>query len=167
VPNRAIRVCFVCLGNICRSPTAEGVFRLLVAEAELSSAIEIDSAGTGAWHEGEPPDARSRAAAARRGIRVDGRARPFSASDFERFEYVIAMDRENRRDLIELAPTPEAHARIALLRDFEPATGRGRSRDVPDPYYGGDDGFERVLDICEASCRGLLEHLLREHAQLR
>jgi protein-tyrosine phosphatase len=156
------RVCFVCLGNLCRSPTAEGVLRALVEAEGLGSAIEIDSAGTGGWHEGAPPDARATAAAARRGIVLTGRARPFREDDFARFEYVIAMDRSNLRDLHTLAPGPDARSRVALLRDFDPGSRPGS--DVPDPYYGGDDGFDRVLDLCEAGCRGLLERLREAHA---
>jgi protein-tyrosine phosphatase len=152
-----VRVCFVCLGNICRSPTAEGVFLGLVERAALSDEVEVDSAGTGAWHTGEPADPRSRSAAARRGIPLHSRARCFTAEDFARFDLVVAMDRQNQRDLEALAPDRAAREKVALLRDFEPNTTGGA--DVPDPYYGGDTGFDTVLDICEAACVGLLEHL--------
>jgi len=153
-----LRICFVCLGNICRSPTAEGIFRHLVQEAELEERIEIDSAGTGTWHVGEPPDARAVAAARRRGVELGGRARGFERGDFARFDRVIAMDRDNHRVLLELAPDPEARAKVRLLREFEPGVG---DADVPDPYYG-ESGFDDVYVICEAACRGLLERLRAE-----
>lgn len=152
-----VRVCFVCLGNICRSPTAEGVFRSLVEEAGLADRIAIDSAGTGGWHEGDPPDRRARAAAHARGIVVGGRARPFHPDDFDRFDYVVAMDAENLAELSARAPNDEARARLSLLRDFDPEAPSGA--EVPDPYYGGPDGFDRVLDLCLASCRALLDHV--------
>ena len=153
----ALSVCFVCLGNICRSPTAEGVMRALVREAGLSSRIVIDSAGTGAWHAGEPADARARAAARARGIELTSTARMFVRSDFERFDYVLAMDRANLRELRQLARGPEEHARLHLFRSFDPAAPV--DAEVPDPYYGGPEGFNEVLDICERGCRGLLAHL--------
>ncbi len=153
------RVCFVCLGNICRSPTAEGVMRHLVQEAGLGDEIAVESAGTGAWHVGEPPDARATAAAARRGIRLHGQARRFEPGDFARFDYVLAMDRSNRAALMRLAGDGPELRKVALLRDFDP--GAPFDAEVPDPYYGGPDGFETVLDVCEQACRGLLEHLRR------
>ncbi len=156
-PSPQIRVCFVCLGNICRSPTAEGVMRHLVEEHGLTGAFTIDSAGTDGYHVGERPDPRTRAAAAKRGIRVDGQARQFKAADFNRFDYVVAMDRSNLRRLGALAPTAEARAKLSLLRDHDPQSPPGS--EVPDPYYGGEDGFDEVLDICEAGCRGMLERL--------
>ena len=152
-----VRVCFVCLGNICRSPTAEGVFRHLVREAGLDHRVEIDSAGTAAYHAGESPDPRSTAAAARRGVVLEGAARKFVAGDFRRFDYVVAMDRKNRDDLRRLAPDADARARITLLRDHDPASPP--ESDVPDPYYGGARGFEEVLDLCERACRALLASL--------
>jgi len=135
--------------------------RLLLEETRLTAVIEIDSAGTGAWHVGEPPDRRARAAGKRRGIDVRGRARKVVLEDFERFHYVIAMDRTNQSDLFELAPSAEAQAKIALLRNFDPSSPQ--DAEVPDPYYGSGDGFERVLDICEAGCRGLLQHIRDTH----
>jgi protein-tyrosine phosphatase len=156
-----IRVCFVCLGNICRSPTAEGVMRHLVREAGLEERFEIDSAGTAGYHRGEPPDARARAAGQRRGIEIGGRARQFKAQDFERFHYVLAMDRSNFEDLLELAGEARRVDRLHLLRAFDPASPKGAS--VPDPYYGGEEGFEEVLDICFAACRGLLQAVKKEH----
>ncbi len=156
-----VRVCFVCLGNICRSPTAEGVLRHLVQAAGLGESIAVESAGTGAYHVGARPDPRARAAAQSRGILVDGRARQFERADFARLDHVIAMDADNLRDLVALAPDAAAERKIALLRAFDPASAPGAS--VPDPYYGGPDGFDEVLSICLQSCRGLLAHLRREH----
>jgi protein-tyrosine phosphatase len=153
------RVLFVCLGNICRSPTAEAVMARLVAEADLAHAIEVDSAGTGAWHVGSPPDERATQAAAERGIAMRGVARQVTGEDFERFDLLVAMDGENLRNLRALAPHSEAAARVRLLREFDPAGARAASLDVPDPYYGGPDGFDRVLDLVEAACAGLLAEL--------
>jgi protein-tyrosine phosphatase len=148
------RVLFVCLGNICRSPTAEGVMRRLVREQGLEDEIEIDSAGTGGWHVGAPPDARASEAAARRGTRLEGAARRFDPSrDFDRFDLILAMDAENRRDLLAVAPDDEARSKVRLFLAGE--------RDVPDPYYGGDDGFEEVLDLVEEAARALLVELQR------
>lgn len=152
-----LSLCFVCLGNICRSPTAEGVMRALVRDAGLADRIAIDSAGTGAWHVGEPADARARAAARARGIELTGTARQFVRADLARFDYVLAMDRANLRALHALARSPEERARVHLFRSFDPTAPAGA--EVPDPYYGGPQGFDEVLDICERACRGLLEHL--------
>lgn len=157
----SVRVCFVCLGNICRSPTAEGVFRHLVREAGLEHAFVIDSAGTAAHHVGEAPDPRSTAAAKRRGIALEGAARKFVAADFERFDYVIALDGRNFDDLRALAPHDEARARLSMLRDHDPSSPR--RADVPDPYYGGSRGFEEVLDLCERACEALLASLRERH----
>jgi protein-tyrosine phosphatase len=154
-----MRVLFVCMGNICRSPTAEGVMRRLVAEAGLEDRIEVDSAGTGGWHAGDPPDVRATAAAARRGVTLDGAARQVRPEDFDEFDLVIAMDRENLRGLLTLAPDEAAAERIRLLREFDPSSAGAPDLDVPDPYYGGDRGFETVLDMTEAACRGLLDEL--------
>lgn len=156
-----VRVCFVCLGNICRSPTAEGVMQALVEDAGLTEHIELDSAGTGAYHVGEPPDRRSTAAARQRGIQLRGRARQFEVSDFEDFDYIVAMDAANYRDLRTLCRSDRDAEKLSLLRDFDPESPRGSG--VPDPYYGGARGFDDVLDICEAGCRHLLERLRRTH----
>lgn len=158
--DQLIRVCFVCLGNICRSPTAEGVFRHLVERAGLSAKIESDSAGTDAYHVGEPPDSRARAAAKSRGIVLGGRARRFERGDFDRFDYVLAMDDDNYAGLARLAPKG-AKDRLFLLRSFDPASAPGAC--VPDPYYGGESGFDTVLDQCEAACAELLSHIIAEH----
>lgn len=151
-----IRVLFVCMGNICRSPTAEGVFRAHVAAAGLSREILTDSAGTHGYHIGEPPDHRAIAAAAKRGIDIsDLRARRVAAEDFKRFDLVLAMDRENLVQLTRLCPR-DALQRPRLFLDFAPDLAES---DVPDPYYGEADGFEHVLDLVDAASRGLLDHL--------
>jgi low molecular weight protein-tyrosine phosphatase len=147
------------MGNICRSPTAEGVMRSLVREAGLEDEITIDSAGTGGWHAGDPPDRRATEAAARRGITLDGAARRLSVQDFDDFDLLLAMDRENLRGIRAIAPSPEAAAKARLLREFDPASAGAPDLDVPDPYYGGPQGFETVLDQVEAACRGLLAEL--------
>jgi protein-tyrosine phosphatase len=152
-----MRILFVCMGNICRSPTAEGVMRRLVDDAGLTDQIEIESAGTGGWHAGEPPDHRATLAAGRRGITLEGAARQVTQDDFRRFDLVIALDRANLRELLAIAPDEDAAEKVRLLREFDPAASG--DLDVPDPYYGGDRGFENVLDMVEASCRGLLDEL--------
>ena len=157
----SISVCFVCLGNICRSPTAEGVMKHLLARQGLDGRVLVESAGTAGYHAGELPDRRARAAARARGVSLDSRARQFTQADFDRFEYVLAMDADNLASLAELAPGDAARAKLRLLSAFDPAAAPGAP--VPDPYYGGADGFERVLDLCQAACEGLLEHLRREH----
>ena len=150
-----ISVLFVCMGNICRSPTAEGVFRHYVSEAGLDDLVEIDSAGTHAYHVGEPPDRRAQQAAERRGFELAHiRARRVAPEDFERFHYIIAMDRDNLVLLHEQADAAYRD-RIRLFLDF----GSGPETEVPDPYYGGATGFERVLDLVEDASRGLLESL--------
>ena len=153
---RAVRILFVCMGNICRSPTAEGVMRNLVAEEGLGEEIEVDSAGTGAWHAGSVPDRRATAAARARGIVLEGTARQVTDEDFEDFDLILCADAENVAALRAIAPAG-AEDRIRLLRSFDPA-GDG-DLDVPDPYYGGDSGFEDVLDQVDAACRGLLVEL--------
>ena len=151
--NARVNVVFVCLGNICRSPTAEGVFRAIVERHGLGQRIGVDSAGTGAYHTGEPPDSRSQAAARRRGYDLTAiRARKVTAEDFKRFDYVLAMDRENHAALSRICPPGEEH-RLTLFLDYAPRLGQ---RDVPDPYYGAGDGFELVLDLIEAASEGLL-----------
>jgi len=156
-----VRICFVCLGNICRSPTAEAVMRHLVKEAGLGDRIAIESAGTGDWHVGGARDRRSRAVGAARGIPLEGEAQQFTRPDFERFDHVLAMDRANRDELLGLARDDRDRAKVRLLRSFEP--GAPSDAEVPDPYYGGARGFEEVFDICERACRGLLAHLTRDH----
>ena len=150
-----MRILFVCLGNICRSPTAEGVLRTLAAREAPELALQVDSAGTAAYHVGEPPDPRARQAAARRGYDLAAlRARIVEPGDFERFDLILAMDRDNLQVLRQRAP-PAAHERLRLFLEFAPEG----PEDVPDPYYGGPNGFEEVLDLVEAATRGLLAHL--------
>jgi len=151
------RVLFVCLGNICRSPTAEGVFRDLVRCQPGAPAIEIDSAGTGDYHIGEPPDPRAREAARRRGVEIgDLRARQFQPEDLTVFDYVLAMDRSNLSVIRRAAAMTPGIAHTGLFLDFAPEQGE---REVPDPYFGGEAGFDRVLDLIEAASRGLLTHI--------
>ena len=155
-PRASRRVLFVCMGNICRSPTAEGVFRKLLAERAPELDVDIDSAGTHGFHDGAAPDPRACRAAERRGVDLKGlRARRVTAQDFEEFDLVLAMDEQNREFLLEICPAEYRH-RIRLLLEFAPHLER---RDVPDPYYGGSTGFEHVLDLVEEAAAGLLEHL--------
>lgn len=151
------RICFVCLGNIVRSPLAENMFRYLAGQASVGAKYEVDSAGTGSWHVGESPDRRMRQVAARRGFKYDGRARQFRQSDFQNFDLIMAMDSENRADLRRLARNPEEETKIHLLREFDP--DGAPIAPVPDPYYGGIDGFENVYEIVKRSCQGLLDAL--------
>ncbi|MGA7815447.1 low molecular weight protein-tyrosine-phosphatase [Caballeronia sp.] len=151
-----IAVCFVCLGNICRSPSAEGVMAYQVRRAKLSERIVIDSAGTGDWHIGQPPDERAQRAAKRRGYDLSKlRGRQIASEDFARFDLLIAMDDANAAALTKACP-PEYRDKIRLLMEFG---ARDDSRVVVDPYFGGDEGFERVLDQCEDACEGLLKAL--------
>ena len=149
-----MRILFVCLGNICRSPTAEAAFREAAEAADLD--VEVDSAGTGDWHIGEPPDERMRSAAADDGLELAGRARQVSRDDFDYYDLIIAMDRQNQRDLRQLAPDSDQAAKIRLLREFEPGSKDG---EVPDPYYGGEDGFHEVVRIVRSAARGLVDEL--------
>jgi protein-tyrosine phosphatase len=164
--NYQISVLFVCMGNICRSPTAEGVFRRMVTDAGLAEVIRIDSAGTHAYHVGEPPDRRSQEAALRRGVALaDLRARRVNVEDFKDFDYIVAMDSDNLRILNELLdkselPVVARRARVSLFLPFADSA----NDEVPDPYYGGPAGFERVLDLVEEASRALLETLRRSHA---
>ena len=149
-------VLMVCMGNICRSPTAEGVLRHLVREAGLEGAVHIDSAGTLDYHVGSPPDQRSCAYARRRGYDLSSlKARQVQAVDFERFDLILAMDWENLEELRDACPPQHQH-KLRRLMEFAPA---GVAEVVPDPYYGGSEGFEAVLDHVEQACRGLLIHL--------
>ena len=155
-----MRILFVCLGNICRSPTAEGTMRALVREAGLDDQIEIDSAGTGAWHVGSAPDERATAAAAARGIALEGSARRVRPSDFDEFDVIVAMDAANLAELRQLAgDAGSRRAKLRLLREFDPDSAGLDDLDVPDPYYGAGDGFELVLDHVQAACSGLLAQI--------
>jgi protein-tyrosine phosphatase len=153
------RILFVCMGNICRSPTAEAVMRRLVREAGLEHEFEIDSAGTGNWHAGDAPDRRATEAAHARGVTLDGVARQVRPRDFEHYDLLLAMDRENLRELRTFSPDGDADGKARLLREFDPASAGAPDLDVPDPYYGGPQGFETVLDQVEAACKGLLDAL--------
>ena len=155
-----IRLLFVCLGNIVRSPLAENMFRRLAETAGVFDAYEVDSAGTGGWHVGESPDSRMRRVAAQRGLVYDGAARQFSPHDFARFDWIIAMDQDNRANLRALVRTQVDREKIRLMREFDPLGGP--NAEVPDPYYGGIRGFEEVYDIVERACKGLLETLEQE-----
>jgi protein-tyrosine phosphatase len=157
-----VRLLFVCMGNICRSPTAEAVMRQLVAAEGLEDEVVIDSAGTGGWHAGDPPDRRSAAAARTRGIVMEGAARQVTAADFEDYDLLLAADGDNVRALRDAAPSPEAAERIHLLREYDPAAVASGDLAIPDPYYGGPSGFEDVLDLVDAACRGLLATLRAE-----
>jgi len=157
-----VRILFVCLGNICRSPTAEGVMRALVRDAGLQESIELDSAGTGGWHVGSPPDERATETARARGITLEGAARQVRAEDFEDFDLIVAMDSSNLTDLRRMAPDERAREKVRLLRELDPASmdqDPTHPLDVPDPYYGGSRGFEHVLDLVGAACAGLLEEV--------
>ena len=149
-------VLFVCLGNICRSPTATGVFRAAADRAGMGKQVLFDSAGLGDWHVGLPPDPRAIRAAKRRGYDLAGmRGRRVTVADFSKFGWIIGMDDANLQALTELKP-PEFGGYLGLMLDFAPAL---ETREVPDPYFGGPEGFERVLDLVEASVNGLLERL--------
>lgn len=154
-----VRVLFVCMGNICRSPTAQGVFEKLVRDAGLQDRIDIDSAGTHAYHVGEQPDRRSQATARGRGIDLSTqRARRVNGNDFGMFDYVLAMDSDNHEILADACP-PEYRDRLFRFLEFAPELGR----DVPDPYYGGPQGFENVFDMVETAGRNLLAHIRERH----
>ena len=154
-----IGVLFVCMGNICRSPAAQGVFESYLAESGLASRVRVDSAGTHAYHIGEPPDKRMQAAATRRGYDLSSlRARCIEEKDFERFDYVLVMDRDNLEVLHTRGLNPNAMSSVHLLMSFAPECG---VIEVPDPYYGGSEGFERVLDLVEEASKGLMVDIHR------
>lgn len=152
------KIVFVCLGNICRSPTAEGIFQHLVNKADLSSFFYVDSAGTSAYHIGEKADSRSRETAIRRGVELKSRARRFDAFDFNEFDLILAMDRSNYENIIALTSSDKDKSKVIMFRDFEP-TESLKGKDVPDPYYGGEKGFENVFDMVERCSTVLLEEL--------
>lgn len=152
------RVLFVCLGNICRSPLAEGIMKSYLEREGLQNSIEVDSAGILSVHRGELPDPRMRTHAARRGYNLVSRSRPVTSDDFDKFDLILGMDDRNIEDLKELAPSPEAMQKIRRMTDFCQLIPADH---VPDPYFGGASGFERVLDILEDACEGLLKHLKR------
>jgi len=158
-----IKVLFVCMGNICRSPMAEGVFRHLLDEQGMSDRFRVDSAGTDSWHVGESPDVRSIRTAAAHGVTLGGHARQVLPEDFRHFDYIVAMDRENLARLETLRDGGGEEASLYLLREFDPRGGPGA--EVPDPYYGGPSGFEDVFQMVERSCRGLLDHIRDEEGE--
>mgnify|MGYP000859634067 CR=1 FL=1 len=156
-----VRVLFVCMGNICRSPVAEGVFRRMLEGVGLTEKIYVDSAGTHSYHTGAPPDARSQATALRRGVDLRGlRARRVTVADFAEFDYLLAMDRDNFQHLLESCEEPELRSRIQLFMDYAPHLPE---REVPDPYYGGPHGFERVMDLIEEAAEGLLRGIRQRY----
>ncbi|MGH8886696.1 MAG: low molecular weight protein-tyrosine-phosphatase [Egibacteraceae bacterium] len=148
-----MRVLLVCLGNICRSPTAEAALREALREAGLDGQVEVDSAGTGDWHVGDPPDRRMTAAAAEMGLHLSGRARRIQCDDFGKADLILVMDRQNLRDVLALAPSPEACAKVRLFREFDPDAD---GLEVPDPYCGGLDERRRVVAMARAAARGLV-----------
>ncbi len=151
-----MRILLVCMGNICRSPMAEGVLRRALEERGLLGEVELDSAGTGSWHVGEPPDPRAQAAIGERGIDISMlRGRQVRMSDFEQYDLIVAMDRDNVAELLDRAP-PGTERKIRLYLDFAPEVPQ---QEVPDPYYGGREGFERVLDLLEKGAKGLVNHV--------
>lgn len=156
-----ISVLFICLGNICRSPLAEAVFRDLVESEGLGDRFRIDSAGTSGYHDGEPPDRRTSEVARRRGVTVAGESRRVVAEDLERFDYLVAMDANNRDEVERLISTADMQGSVLMLRQFDP--GADGDLDVPDPYFGGPSGFEDVHDMVERSARGLLDEIRRRH----
>lgn len=159
--NERIRILFVCLGNICRSPLAEGVFRELLKEKDLENRFSVDSAGTGSWHVGDAPDRRMRMLATDKGLSIDDlRARQFVASDLKEFDHVLAMDKNNLHDILFLDREETHGYKVRLFREFDPEPGDFQ---VPDPYYGGDDGFENVYSIVRRTAESLLDRLVEEH----
>lgn len=157
-----MRILLVCLGNICRSPTAEAAVREALVEADLADEVELASAGTGSWHIGEPPDRRMTAAAAEVGLELAGSARQITPDDLADYELVLAMDRANLEDLRAMAPDEETRRRIRLFREFEAGAD---GDEVPDPYYGGSAGFARVVEIARAGARGIVDHVRAQRAQ--
>ena len=151
-----MRILVVCLGNICRSPTAEAALKEALAEAGLGERVEVASAGTGDWHLGEPPDPRMTSAAADLGLTLDTTSCQITQDDFRDSDLILVMDRQNLRDVLALAPDEDARAKIRLYRDFDPEPGDGQ---VPDPYYGGDEGFRLVVEMVRRAARGVVDHV--------
>jgi protein-tyrosine phosphatase len=159
--DQPIRILFVCLGNICRSPLAEAVFRTEAERRGVADRFEVDSAGTSGYHRGAAPDRRAATVARTRGINVTGASRQITSGDLELFDYVVCMDTDNLDEVERLRAQADASANVARLRDWDPEPEHG---DVPDPYFGGDQGFEIVHDIVERACRAMLDDILRTHA---
>ncbi len=162
VKNKKVRVLFVCLGNICRSPAAEGIMQKLVEKNGLGDFIEVDSAGTSGWHEGELPDERMREHGEKRDYSFDSRARKFRSSDFKEFDYIIVMDKNNYNNVKTMADGKEQIGKIRMMTDY--SMQYSHHDYVPDPYYGGASGFELVLDLLEDGCEGLLQTIKKEHS---
>ena len=160
-----ISICFVCLGNICRSPTAEGVMKHLLSKNGLDSEFHIESAGTISTHVGELADPRTRAAAKRRGISLTSRAQHFTPAHFDRFDHIVVMDASNFKNVQLMARTDSDREKITMFRSFDSASPKGA--EVPDPYYGGEEGFEHVLDIAFAGCEGILRALTSRNRPLK
>ncbi|WP_114417882.1 low molecular weight protein-tyrosine-phosphatase [Marinospirillum perlucidum] len=157
---KKVSVLFICLGNICRSPTADGVFRRLVEDAGLGDQIHVDSAGTGDWHVGKAPDERMQAVAMERGYDLSAlKARQLQAEDLDNFDYLLVMDKQNQADVEDLVTELEQMDKIRLLLSFNPSA----IKEVPDPYYGGDSGFYQVMDLVEGACKRLLVQLRKNH----
>lgn len=150
-------VLFVCLGNICRSPTAHGILQHLIEEYRLENSLMVDSAGTGAWHAGETADPRSQSTANNHGIRLESRARQITTEDLDHFDHIFAMDRQNLSNILALANSSDKRDKIRLLRDLDPQSPP--NSDTPDPYYGGPNGFEEVFQLCWRGCLELLREL--------
>ena len=161
--NSTVKVCFVCLGNICRSPLAQGVFEALVKEEGLQDRIIISSAGVSGWHVGNPPDARMLQTARDHGIHLNSRARQFQSSDFEQMDLVLAMDHSNLSALNQMSAEPELQDKLFLFRSFDPQ--HNNDLEVPDPYYGGGKGFETVYQIVDRTCPKVLDHLKAQLAK--
>lgn len=155
----AYKLLFVCLGNICRSPSAENIMQHLINEAGLSKEIICDSAGTSSYHVGSPPDRRMSAAAKLRGIQLLGEARQFQRSDFEKFDLILAMDKENYRDILSLDRSRQYEDKVKLMCDF---CTKHSLKEVPDPYYGGTEGFNQVIDLLLDACEGLLNYIVSQ-----
>ncbi len=158
--NPKVKVLFVCLGNICRSPAAEGIMKKIVEKNSLDDVIEVDSAGTSGWHQGELPDERMRSHGQQRGYDFSSRSRKFKQSDFDNFNYIIVMDEENYRNISGMALTKEDEGKIYRMTDFSQKFSNDH---IPDPYYGGSKGFELVLDLLEDACESLLEKIKSEY----
>ena len=154
-----MNILFVCLGNICRSPSAEGIFKTIVNNSDLKNDVYIDSAGTSAYHVGEKADKRMRGFAEKRGYNLTSLSRKLNQNDFSKFDYIVAMDGSNYRDILNMDKLGKYKTKVKMMTDFSSVFF---GEDVPDPYYGGDDGFNRVIDILEESCKGLLGFLQNE-----
>ncbi len=158
-----MKILFVCLGNICRSPAAENIMNDLIKKANLGDRLSCDSAGTAGYHIGSPPDARMSAAGLRRGITFQGKARQFTRADFSDFDLILAMDRENYRDILRLDPDGKYKDKVKMMCEF---CTHHTLKEVPDPYYGGPEGFNQVLDLLEDACAGLLQYIQAESEKI-